>query len=147
MDGKDEIDSFRQFLYARAGKHKVVWLPTFTPDIELLDTIGLAETNIDVEHGYITQHLWGHKNRRDIMIELVNGTKFYRRVTNVIEVDADTERMSISSALGQEVTVDDIRRICWMAVARLDTDNVTLLWKYDDWVECSANWRTVRDDI
>ncbi len=147
LDGKDEIDAFREFLYARAGKHKAVWLPTFTPDIELAVAYQSTDSYMDVEHGKIAQHLWGHVNRKDIMIELVDGTVFYRRITDVDVIDDDTERLTISSALGQNVAVDEIRRISWMSIARLDSDQVTLLWRHDDWVECSQNWRTVRDDI
>jgi hypothetical protein len=147
LDGKDEIDDFRKFIYARAGKHKAVWLPTFTPDIEPAANIGASDSYIDVEHGFITQHLWGHKNRRDIMIEITGGARYYRRITNCVEISGTVERISISTPLGIDVDVDDVSRISWMSVARFDSDNLTLQWRHDDWLECSANWRTVRDDV
>lgn len=147
MDGKDEIDDFRAFVYARRGKQKACWLPTFTNDIELVENVGAASVYLDVAHGYIVQHLWGHKNRRDIRIELLDGTVFYRRLTDATVVSDTVERLTMSSALGQDITPDDVLRISWMSVARFDTDSISLQWKHDDWVDCSVNWRTVRDDV
>lgn len=146
-DGKSEIDDLRKFIYARMGKQKAVWLPTFAPDLLCVDTIGASSIVIDVESAYITRHLWGHVNRRDIMIELVDGTKFYRRLNGVSELSSTVERITINASLGQQVEPEDIRRISWLSVARFDTDSISLVWKYDDWVDCSVNWRTVRDDV
>lgn len=146
-DGKDEIDGLREFIYSLQGKQKAVWLPTFAPDIELVENVGSTSPYLDVAHGYIVQHLWGHKNRRDIMIELVDGTVFYRRLTNADESSDTVERLTMESPLGTAITPDDVLRISWMNVARLDTDSISFVWRHDDWVDCSVNWRTVRDDV
>jgi hypothetical protein len=147
LDGKAEIDAFRSFIYARAGKHKAVWLPTFTPDIELAIAYQSADAYMDVQHGMIAQHLWGHVNRKDIRIETVSGNVYYRRITDVDVIDADTERLTISSALGENIALDEVRRISWMSIARLNSDSIQFKWRHDDWLECSANWKTVRDDV
>jgi hypothetical protein len=146
-NGKDEIDALRSFIYARQGKQKAVWLPTFAPDILMVASAGSASVYIDVEYAYILKHLWGHQNRKDIRIELYDGTVIYRRVTDVTEQSATVERLTINSALGVDIDPDDVERISWMSVARLDSDSISFAWMYDDWVECSVNWRTVRDDV
>jgi len=146
-DGKDEIDALREFIYSQCGKQKTVWLPTFTPDIELVADANSASVYLDVAHGYLVKHLWGHINRRDIRIELVDGTVLYRRITDIDEMSATVERLTINSALGVDITPETVDRISWMSVARFDTDSISLLWKHDDWAECAVNWRTVRDDV
>jgi hypothetical protein len=146
-DGKAEIDSLRKFVYARAGKQKAVWLPTFANDLLVVGAIGSSSTYIDVEHCFIVRHLWGHMNRRDIMIEMVNGNRYYRRVTDAVELSTTVERLTINSAIGVAADPEDIRRVSWLALARFDSDSISLAWRHDDWVDCSMNWRTVRDDV
>lgn len=146
-EGKESIDALRSLLYARAGRQKAAWLPTFLEDLIPVAQISSGSTAIDVEFAYVAQHLSGKINRRDIRIETTSGTIYYRRVTGAAELDENTERLSIDSGLPVTLQPSEVSRISWLALARLETDGVEINWQWDDWAEVSANWRTVRDDV
>jgi hypothetical protein len=146
-DGLPQIDALRGLFYALKGRQKMAWWPTWLEDVVPVAQISSGSTYIDVEHNYIEQHLAGKPGRRDIQIQLLNGTIWYRRVTGVSELSSTVERLSIDSSVPQTVQPSDVRRISWMVPARLETDAVEFAWRWYDWAESSVNIRAVRDDV
>jgi hypothetical protein len=135
---RTEIAALRKFLWARRGRWRGIWVPTFASDLKLVDTIAPSAVNIDVENVGLTQFVAADVGRQDIRIELVDGTIYYRRVSAFALVDADTERMTLSTALGATITPAAVRRISWMMFARLDDDLVEI-----EWVSASVAEATV----
>jgi hypothetical protein len=123
---REEQDQLRQFLYARAGRWRGIWVPTFAADLKLAATVGAAEVNIDVERIGLVQFVGADVGRRDIRIELTNGAVHYRRVSGFAAVDAQTERMTMNTAIGVEITPESVAMISWMMFARLDDDVVEI---------------------
>jgi hypothetical protein len=126
--GRAEVGEQRNFLYSRRGRFKGIWVPTFSSDLRLVAQIGPAEVNIDVEACGLTQFVGADVHRKDIRIELIDGTVYYRRVSVFVVVDESTERMTISSALGTTVDPEEVALISWMMFARLDADEVDIEW-------------------
>ncbi len=124
-----EGEALRQFLYARQGRCRAIWLPTWQSDLHLTSTISAAATNIDVTARGLKQFLRAGVHRRDIRIELLNGTVFYRRCSAYVEVSEGVERMTINSALGQSVAPTDVLRISWMMLARMTADTAEIAWR------------------
>lgn len=147
LDGREEITAFREWLYARKGRLTAFWLPSWAQDLEVVADIGNTATNIDVAHTNYTLQVDSRIGRRDIRIELVDGTVFYRHITNAVEVDADTERLTISASLGVAVDADDIRMVSFMALGRLDGDAAELAWWRWDVAEAALNVRTATNDL
>ena len=146
-EGKSNIDVLRALFYAQKGRQRMAWLPSFLPDLEPVAQISAGGTIIDVRFGYIQQQLATLIGRRDIRIESVAGAVYYRRITAVAIVNADTERVTVDTSVPVTLQPADVARISWMMPVRLDTDAVEFAWRYDDWLECSATWRLVRDDV
>jgi len=97
--------------------------------------------------GY-TRYLSGRINRRDIRIELNNGTIFYRRITGASEVSAAVERLSIDSQLGQNVAPSAIRAISFLTMCRLDADDIEIAHLTNQGLaQATTNWRAVRSDV
>lgn len=114
--GRQERAAFRSLLYALRGAATPVWLPSWRQDLRVLAPIAAAAVTISVEwSGYVPL---GARvpNRRDIRIELVNGTKFYRRITGAVEAGA-AETLTINAALGQDVDPSAIRAVSFMTLA------------------------------
>jgi len=145
--GRAEIEAFRGWLYARQGRLKAFWLPTWALDLKVVATINSAATTIDVEHCGYTDNVAQAIGRRDIRIETVAGTVYYRRITASTEISASVERLTISSALGATLAAAEILAVSFMAPARLEADAVELLWTGPDVVESEAMARGVRDDV
>lgn len=124
--GLVENAEFRAFLYALRGRQKALWLPTFTADFDLVEPVDSADTTLVVARCGFTDIQGVVDNRRDIQISLTNGTVLYRRITGAAIIGGN-ERLTIDSAVGQDIAIDDIRRISIMSMGRLDGDGVEIV--------------------
>lgn len=147
FDGRAEIDAWRKRLFAMRGRHASMWVPTWSEDLVPVATLASSGTQIDVSWCAYTQYQAVQINRRDLRIELANGQVFYRRVTGSVELDANTERLSIDAALGVTVTADEFALVSFMALGRFDSDSHELAWWTGDHVEAAATLRTFRRDV
>lgn len=147
LDGRAQIDAFRQWLYARRGRLSAFWLPTFAQDFALVADVGSLALTIDVEHCDYTLAIAQAINRRDIRIELHSGAVYYRRILGSVEVSGTVERLTIDAALGALVTPAQVRSISYMAPVRLDADAVEIAWARHDLAESQAMTRGSLNDL
>lgn len=147
LDGRAQIDAFRRWLYARRGRLAAFWLPTFAQDFKVVASIGSTASTIDVEHCGYTDHISQDIGRRDIRIELHNGTSYLRRITGCAEVSGTVERISIDSALGAVVTPADIRSVSYLDLVRLEADSAEIAWTRWDLAESRLMTRGSRNDL
>ena len=113
----------RAVFYALRGQQHNVWVPSYLQDLKLAATLGSGSTSMSVAWcGYT---LFGrHQNsRRDLRIELYDGSVYYRRVTGEAEAGAN-ETLTISAALGVEVAPAQVKRISFMVLSQLATDGM-----------------------
>jgi hypothetical protein len=146
LDGRSQVAAFRAWLYARRGRLSAFWLPSWSQDLVLTASVGALAVNIDVAHCNYTKHVASGIGRRDIRIELISGTVLHRRIISCVEVDANTERMTLSSNLGQIVNPADVRLLSFMALCRNDADAAELSWWRWDVAEASINIRSIAND-
>lgn len=147
LNGRAEIDAFRQWLYARKGKLSAFWMPTWAQDFLVVADIGAAALTIDVEHSGYRLEINQARGRRDIRIELRSGTVYYRRITASTEVSTTVERLTINSALGAGVDKDDIVLVSFMRLVRLDADSAEIAWWKWDVAEAAVIVREMRNDL
>lgn len=147
MVSRAEVTDFRQFLYARRGKARALWVPTYQPDLQLVAAIVTGSSFINVENSGYSLYIAQAENRRDIRIRLKNGTIFYRRITASIELSASVEQLTLNSAIPANVAIDDIDLISFMALARMDSDMAELSWWTDTVAESTINFRSVRSGV
>lgn len=124
----DEITDMRAWAARRNGRAKPVWMPTGTTDMELLSTIasnGVAFTVSNQEYSTYG----GQAERNHIGILLKDGTFFAREIVTAAEIDASTQQFTIDSSLGRTVTPDDVRRVSFLGLFRLASDDVTFQWQ------------------
>lgn len=147
LDGRAQIDAYRRWLYARRGRLASFWLPTFAQDFRVVASIGSTATTIDVEHCGYTDTIDREIGRRDIRIELHNGTAYFRRITGCAEVNTTVERLSIDSQLGALVAPADIRSVSYVDLVRLESDAVEIAWSRWDVAESRLMTRGSRNDL
>lgn len=124
--GRAARDTLRKRLYALAGRAGRLWVPTWQDDLTPLAALASGATTLDVAHCAYTVYLHGQNGRRDLRVELVDGTVLYRRITASAELDADTERLAVDSAWGVDATPEAIARISFMGLCRLNADAVEI---------------------
>lgn len=142
-----EIDAWRKRLHAMRGKHGAAWVPTWTQDVELVATVGDSALALDVAWLGYTRYLQLDPNRRDLRLELANGTVLYRRVTGTSELSATVERLNIDAALGVTVQPSDVVAISWMMLARQDSDAQELAWWTGEVVDAAGSFRSFRNEV
>ncbi|MBZ9794320.1 hypothetical protein [Mesorhizobium sp. ES1-4] len=119
-EGAAAIWRRRNWVHARNGKQKAFWLPSFNSDLKLLAPIGSADTVVTVKRvgllaGYLDRH---------VMIELKDGTRYFRQITAAAQVGAN-DQVTLNAALGAAVTATQILWFCYLSKVRLDADAVT----------------------
>ncbi len=149
MRGRKERADFRALLYLLKGRQGEIWLPSYQRDLSLAALVAPAATTMDIETTGYTLYLVGQLNRKDIRIELKNGTVLYRRITGSTTVDANTERLSIDSALGVQVAPAQVRRISYMALSRLNSDSIDIMHVNagNGLATASAQFRSLNHDV
>lgn len=118
--------AFRQWLEHLAGRYQAFWCSTHEADLELVADIGSTDTTIRVGRLDYSTRYAQQLGRQDIDIKLKDGTHYYRRITGATTVDADTEDLTIDSALGAAVAASDVAKISWLEQVRLGADAVEL---------------------
>jgi hypothetical protein len=144
---RTEVETLRQWLYARKGKQKAIWVPTWTDDLRLAVTLLASASNIDVEYAGLKQFLIAGIHRRDIRIELTSGAVYYRRVSGFVIVDSETERMTLDTPIGIEIGLEDVVRISWLNLLRSDADSVEISWTSVNTAEATITLRGPRNDV
>lgn len=147
-EGRAARAALRSLLYGLRGRQVPVWVPTHADDLQLVATIASASLTFDVANIAYTRFGQSRPGRRDIRIELVNGTVFHRRITGSTELAGNIERLAIDSALGQTVEPSQVSRISWMVLSRGNSDRVEIEHQTDSEgvASCALTFRGVRDD-
>ena len=143
-----EHTSKRALLYALRGQMQSVWLPTWYADLVLTADIGASDTTITVEWAGYTLFGRMQPNWRDIRIELLSGTIYYRRVTAASE-SGTNEVLTLDAALGAAVPLAQVRVISFMVLSEQASDVVEI--QHDTDAEgvstIATRFRGLRNDI
>ena len=149
LSGRTAIDAFRRWLYARAGRLVPFWFPQPSNDLTATQIIGAGSTQLTVRHVNYTLFAQGQPGRRDIRVQLHDGTVLYRRVVAANELSVAEENLELDAPLSSTATIapEEIVRISYLQPCRLNQDAVEILWHTDQLAESSAIIRSVNDDV
>lgn len=147
LTSRDDRATFRAMLYALKGRRGSLWVPTWENDLEVVETIVSSAPSIDVAFMAYATQLAQQPGRRDVRIELVDGSVFYRRITGSLQLTDAVERLQLDAALGVTVTPDQVRAVSFMALCRLESDAVELAHWTGDVCESATTFRGFRNDL
>ena len=144
LTSRAEIGTFRRFLYALSGRWKPIWIPSMAQDVQI--TGSTTSTTLDV--AWMGFNDWPIRaNRRDLRIELINGTILYRRITAAVDLNPTTERLQITPALPGGFSAANVASCSFMALCCQDADtNLLRLWSRD-MVESNLAFRGINNDF
>lgn len=140
---------FRSLLYTLQGRRVPMWVPSWTADIKPAATITGGSTTLSIEWAGYTLFGLAKHNRRDLRIELISGTVYYRRITNAVEAGA-TETLTLSASLsGSSIAAAQIRVVSFMALCTLASDSVEIEHStdIDGIAESTTGWQAVVPDV
>ncbi|MDZ5815105.1 hypothetical protein U4I65_08670 [Stenotrophomonas maltophilia] len=147
--GRAEHGWYRSLLYTLAGRSTPVWLPSWVADMRVTADVPAGEAAITVEWSGYT--LFGrHKpNRRDLRIELSDGSVYYRRITNAVEL-GDSELLVLNAPISSEpIAKGRIRSLSLMTLTTLASDDVEIdhMTDADGAATSTTGWLGVVPDV
>lgn len=146
--GREARALVRSFIYGMHGRQQAVWVPSHMDDLTLVATVSSVATTMDIANIGYTRFSAGKAGRREIRIELWDGTVRMRRIIGSTEIDGQVERLALDSAFGIEVQPHQVARISWMNLMRFESDVQRIQHMTDS--EGVAAWATAfkeeRDD-
>jgi hypothetical protein len=144
LSGRTAIDRWKRWASARAGRLSALWLPSWADDLRVVQAIGSGDTSIVVEATGSAQYVGTSALRPALRVETTGGAVYHRAVTGVAAVDATKDSISIDSALGVALQPADVRRVMWLALARLESDAVEIAYESDSVARLTATFRLVK---
>lgn len=148
LNGRAEQAALRSFFYFMAGRLKSVWMPTHADDLTLVVQVTESATTMDILAIGYTRFGQLKSGRKDIRIQMRNGTVYYRRIIGAGEISADVERLQIDSSFGVLILPANVLRISWLMLMRGDSDSIEIEHPVDaEGVATTQQiFRSVRDD-
>lgn len=145
-NGPTAIAALRGLLAALAGRWSVAWVPTWAADLRPVAGIAAGGATLDVEGPVLSLEALA-SNRRDLRIELHDGTVHYRRVSAVSTPALGVDRLTLDAPFVEAISASDIALISFMALCQQDTD-VNLMRYWDrDVVLCDLSFKAVIHDL
>lgn len=123
LDGYPEHARFYNLLDTLRGRAVPVWVPSWMDDMRLVATVSASATSMQIARCGFTLAGGPRPEREDIMIETVDGRRFYRRI-KASAAGPRTEVIQLDNALGVTLAPEDVLRICFISLMRLDHDSI-----------------------
>lgn len=133
-----DVFAFRQFLGRRQGVARSVFMPSGMHDFNIAAPILADEFILVVENNEYGALAGAHPARRDIIVELNDGTYFCRRIIATNDFEKFT-RLQLDSPLGQDVYVEDVKRISFLALYRFESPSATIRYLSNSKATVDAN--------
>lgn len=141
---------FFAWLDSRKGRFTPVWVPTWAHDMQVVANIGGTATSFIINGiGYASLYSAGGvpaASRRDVMVRMVDGIYYFRRITGGTLNDDGTETIAIDSAFGTTLAASNIDRVCFLVPSRLEADAVELAWESGNVAHAAFKLADLLDD-
>lgn len=117
-----ELWAARKWVHSRRGKQKAFWLPSWNPDLILLEDVTPVGAVLTVRPiGYSLYY-----GVKDIMVQLKDGTRIYSRVLSGAVDPNGNEVLALEAAVGIGFAVAEVDFICFMSHVRFNSDRVEI---------------------
>jgi hypothetical protein len=126
LNTRAENTALRSLFYGLRGRIANLWLPSGAADLQLVATTLAASATLRVDWCGYTVFGRGQMHRRDVRIQLRNGTVYYRRLTAWAE-DGESELLTMDAALGVDLTLANVRLISFLTFAEQASDAIEIL--------------------
>lgn len=131
LPDRAQLTAMRGWLAARAGRQVPFWVPTWERGLEVAQPFTLDATEILLQARGFATYYQAMPGRQDVAFLHNDGSWTLRRITAFEFVDGVVERMRIDAALGRACAPSDLRIICFLELARLESDAVEIFFETD----------------
>lgn len=142
MSTRAQSRDFRAWLGRREGVARPVYMPTGNSDFTLATTIPAATLVLEVFTSEYAGLVAMASSRRDILILLRDGTYFARRITGTETLANGRTRLTVDTAISQNIDPAQVKRISFLILYRQDSNSTTIRWLNDSVGVAEANLKT-----
>lgn len=126
--GREKLWKLRDLFTMLSGRRVPIWVPTFYSDFELVANDPPGGILIDVKRcGFTETGGPFQPNRRYVLIDQRDGVRQYRTILNSAMNGPDLERLEFETPLYAHLTPENVRRISFLVLCRLDTDEIEFI--------------------
>jgi len=119
---RETLWRYRRWIHSMKGRQGSFWLPSWNPDINVLEDIGEAATSMIASPiGYPLYY-----GTTDIVLFTKDGQELYNRILSASTDQDGNEILAMTSSFGVAIPVSNISMVCFMDHVRFDTDRVTI---------------------
>lgn len=122
LESRAAKKEFYRFIYRIRGRQKIMWVPTWREDFQMIDDVPPGEWYIPVKDEGLS---WVEMDEPAICIMMVDGTFKYRLAANGDYYDGGMT-INLNQPLYQGLLRSEVLMICRMDLARLDHDLIEL---------------------
>lgn len=146
LEGRPALSRFEALLQSLRGQARPLWVPTFMEDFQLVDDLASGATTITTFNSGFTQCGGPRGDRTDIMIETLTA-RYYRRITTSVYDAERNEILALDTPLPVVIKADDVVRISFMTLMRLNQDTIDIVHQTDDagFATAQATFRSAPD--
>jgi hypothetical protein len=145
MEGRAEIQAYRDFTAARKGALVPFWVPTWRHDLQMATDLTAGNVNLSVVKIGYTKFMFSTPARRHLAFLLADGTKFYRKATAAAE-GTDTETLTLDSSIGVLVPAASTM-VSFLTLCRLAVDDPELTWHTRDVAEAILDFVELPQEV
>ncbi len=132
MEGRAEIQAYRDFIVARRGALVPVWVPTWNRDLEMDADLSAGNVNLSISKIGYTKFMFPTVARRHIAFLLADGTRYYRKIIGSSEASSN-EVLTLDSSIS--ALVPKVTIVSFLTLCRLAADDPELAWHNRDVAE------------
>ena len=143
----EQVADFRSLLYHLDGRRQPIWVPSLAADFTVTANVGNGATTLDVAWSGVSA--WPlAEGRRDIRIQLRNGTVHYRRITAAAPISGGAaERLTLDAAIATGFSAADVALVSFLVPCRQEADTTMLRWWAHGVAIAELSFRGLRDGI
>jgi hypothetical protein len=119
---RSDLLALRKLFIALQGRLKAFYLPTDHEELVAVATASIGTDTLDIEAVGYPIYAQERSPFNLLRITFTDGTELIRTVTGSVDVDADTERLTLDANWPATRTVDEFERIDFYDLVRFDSD-------------------------
>jgi hypothetical protein len=127
------------FFGRRLGRTVPVWMPSGTDDFYVTGHVAESEAAVPVMYSEYPSLIAGHPARKHVIFIMRNGTRHCRELQSVT-TEGGSSVLNLSSPLGFAFDPADVKRVSYLGLYRLGSDEVTFNWHTDEVAEVTVNF-------
>jgi hypothetical protein len=121
-----DVTPLRSFFDQRRGRLSSFWLPTWDCDLILAAPIVAASTTLTILYTGYTRFMFSSPARRHLAFIRNAAAPIFREVTASVENTDGTETLTLNLGPGADLDADV--QVSFLALSRLDTDDIVIEW-------------------